>query len=59
MWQLSGSDEMDKQVLNIVYVLNVNLKDVIRAGEVLRLDELMVKAFHRGLNGMMKIICKP
>ena len=31
----------------------------MRAGEVLCLDESMIKAFHRGLNGKMKIIRKP
>ena len=59
VWQLSDSDDIDQQVLNLIDVMNVNLKGAMRAREVLCVDELIVKAFHRGLNGMIKIICKP
>jgi hypothetical protein len=39
--------------------VNSNLKKVMRAGEVLCVDESMIKAFHKYLNGKMKIIRKP
>ena len=59
VWQLSDSDEMDQQVLNFIEAVNANLKRAMRAGDVLRVDESMIKAYHRGLNGKMKIIRKP
>ena len=59
IWQLSDSDEMDQQVLNFIEAVNANLKRAMRAGDVLRVDESMIKAYHRGLNGKMKIIRKP
>ena len=59
VWQLSGSDGIDQQVLNFIKTVTVNLKGAMRAGEVLCIEELMVKAFHKDLNGMMKIISKP
>ena len=59
VWQLSDSDEMDQQVLNFIEAVNANLKRAMRAGGVLRVDESMIKAYHRGLNGKMKIIRKP
>ena len=58
MWQLSGSDGIDQQVLNFINTVTVNLKGAMRAGEVLCTEELMVKAFHKDFNGMMKIISK-
>ena len=59
VWQLSDSDEMDQQVLNFIEAVNANLKRAMRAGDVLRVDESMIKAYHRGQNGKMKIIRKP
>ena len=59
MWQLSGSDDMDQQVLDFIHAVNVNLKGAMRAGEVLWVDESMVRACHRSLDVMMKIICEP
>ena len=59
MWQLSGLDDMNQQVLDFINAVNVNLKGAMRACEVSCVDESMVKAFHRDLNGMMKIIHKP
>lgn len=44
MWQLSGSDGIDQQVLNFINTVTVNLKGAMRAGEVLCTEELMVKA---------------
>ena len=57
--QLSENEDMDQQVLDFIDAVNRNLKASIRAGEVLCLDESMIKAFHKGLNGKMKIIRKP
>ena len=59
VWQLSQSPDMDQQVLDFIDAVNEHLKQAMRAGEVLYIDESMVKAYHRGLNGMMKIIRKP
>ena len=59
VWQLSEAEDMDQQVLDFIEAVNENLKKAMRAGEVLCLDESMIKAFHRGLNGKMKIIHKP
>ena len=59
VWQLLGSGDMDQQVLDFIDAVNVNLKVAMKAGEVLCVDASMVKAFHRGLDGMMKIIHKP
>ena len=39
--------------------MNANLKRAMRAGRILCGDESMIKAYHRGLNGKMKIIRKP
>ena len=39
--------------------MNANLKKAMRAGDVLCVDESMIKAYNRGLNGKMKIIRKP
>ena len=50
MWQLSGLDDMDQQVLDFINAVNVNLKGAMRACEVLCVDESMVKAFHRDLD---------
>ena len=50
---------MDQKVLNFIDTVNVNLKGATKTGEVLCIDELIVKAFHRGHNWMMKIIHKP
>ena len=58
VWQLSEAEDMDQQVLDFIEAVNENLKKAMRAGEVLCLDESMIKAFHRGLNGKMKIIRK-
>ena len=35
VWQLSGSDGIDQQVLNFINTVTVNLKGATRAGEVL------------------------
>ena len=59
VWQLSDSDEMDQQVLNFIEAVNANLKRAMRAGDVLCVDESMIKAYYRGLNWKMKIIMKP
>ena len=59
VWQLSDSDEMDQQVLDFIEAVNAKLKRAIRAGDVLCVDELMIKAYRRGLHGKMKIIRKP
>ena len=56
---LSDSDEMDQQVLDFIEAVNANLKRAMRAGGILCGDESMIKAYHRGLNGKMKIIRKP
>ena len=58
VWQLSEDEDMDQQVLNFIFAVNSHLKETMRAGEVLCIDESMIKAFHRGLNGKMKIIRK-
>ena len=57
IWQLSDSDEMDQQVLGFIEAVNANLKRAMRAGGVLCVDE-SIKAYHRSLNGKMKIIRK-
>ena len=56
VWQLSDSDEMDQHVLDFTEALNTNLKTAMRAGNVLCVDESMIKAYHKGLNGKIKII---
>ena len=50
---------MDQKVLNFIDTVNVNLKGATRTGEVLCINELIVKAFCRGHNWVMKIIHKP
>ena len=59
VWQLSDSDEMDQQVLDFIEAVNASLKRAMRAKDVLCVDESMIKAYHRGLNGKMTIIRKP
>ena len=59
VWQLSESNEMDQQVLDFIDTVNANLKRAMRAGDVLCVDESMIKAYHKGLNGKMKTIRKP
>ena len=59
VWELSEAEDMDQQVLDFIEAVNENLKKAMWAGEVLCLDKSMIKAFHRGLNGKMKIIRKP
>ena len=59
VWQFSNAVEMDQQVLDFIDAVNTHLKQSMKAGEVLCMDESMIKAFHRGLNGKMKIIRKP
>ena len=59
VWQLSAAEDMDQQVLDFLDAVNDHLKKAMRAGEVLCLDESMIKSFHRGLMGKMKIIRKP
>ena len=59
LWQFSSSDDMNQQVLDFIDAVNNHLKTVMRAGEVLCVDESMLKSYHRGLNGKMKIIRKP
>ena len=56
VWQLSDSDEMDQHILDFTEALNTNLKTAMRAGNVLCVDESMIKAYHKGLNGKIKII---
>ena len=59
VWQFSGSEDMDQQVLDFIDAVNSHLKTAMRAGEVLCVGESMLKSYHRGLNGKMKIIRKP
>ena len=59
VWQLSDSDEMDQQVIDFIEAVNANLKRAMRAWDVLCVDESMIEAYDRGLNGKIKIIRKP
>ena len=59
VWQLSENEDMDQQVLDFIDAINKHLKKAMRAGEYLCMDESMIKAYHKGLNGKMKIIRKP
>ena len=59
LWEFSHAKESDKQVLEFIDHVNEHLKGVMRAGSVLCIDESMLKSFHRGLNGKMKIKRKP
>ena len=39
--------------------MNEHLKEIIQPGEVICIDESMIKSFHRNLAGKMKILRKP
>ena len=57
--QLSRDDCPDQQVLDFLDAVNKNLKDAVRPGTFLTLDESMIKSFHHDLKGKIKIIRKP
>ena len=52
-------DDINQQVLKFIEAVNAHLKEIFQPGEVLCIDESMIKAFHRNLAGKMKIIRKP
>ena len=57
--QLSSSDDKDEQLLEFIDAINKVFKKAMSPGDTICLDESMVKSFHRGLKGKMKIIRKP
>ena len=59
IWQFSPSPDSDQQVLDLISAVNKHLKEAVKAGEYLCIDESMIKSFHRDLHGKMKILRKP
>ena len=57
--QFSSAENVDHQILEFVDAVNACAQDAVDAGDVLLLDESMVKSFHKNLKGKMKIISKP
>ena len=57
--QYSSSDDKDMQIIDFIEAVNNHSHKAITPGDVIVLDESMVKSFHRNLKGKMKIICKP
>ena len=61
MWylQFSMDEDKDDQIHSFIKAVNTSFKDALVAGDTLVVDESMVKSFHHGLKGKMKIIRKP
>ena len=57
--QFSHNEDKDEQILELICAVNAQFKEGLTAGDVLVIDESMVKSFHRNLKGKMKIIRKP
>ena len=57
--QFSSDENKDVQIIKFLDAVNTQLKTAMIAGDVLVVDESMVKSFHRNLKGKMKIIRKP
>ena len=57
--QLSPSDDKDKQIIQFTDAVSKVFKKVLSPGNTICLDESMVKSFHCGLKGKIKIIRKP
>ena len=53
----NGSEE--KQVLEFLEAVNQNLQEAVTGGDILTLDESMIKAYHKDLLGKIKIKRKP
>ena len=57
--QFSNAESPEQQILDFIEACNKRCQEAMVAGDHLTVDESMVKAFHRGLKGKMKIIRKP
>ena len=57
--QYSSSDDKDMQIIDFIEAVNNRSHKAITPGDIIMLDESMVKSFHRNLKGKMKIIRKP
>ena len=53
------SEEKDELIMLLVEATNRTFIDALTPGYILVLDESMVKSYHRGLKGKVKIIRKP
>ena len=49
--QFSSDPDMDTQILQFIEAVDARLKVAYIPGDALCLDELMVKGYHKGLNG--------
>ena len=56
--QFSTSDDLDEQVTDFINALNRHMSNVLSPGDVVCMDESMIKSFHEDLKGMIKIIRK-
>ena len=57
--QFSSHKDKDEQILCFLEAVNEIFKEAFSPGDTLCLDESMVKSYHKGLKGKMKIIRKP
>ena len=57
--KFSRSEDPDKQIQDFIEACNMSFQAAVAAGDSLTVDESMVKSYHRGLKGKMKIIRKP
>ena len=56
--QYSHSPDPDQQILDLIDAVNACFAEAISPGDILVLDESMVKSYHRNLHGEIKIIRK-
>ena len=57
--QFSTNPEKLQQIPEFLTAVNLNLKEAVTAGDVITLDESMIKSFHKNLQGKIKIKQKP
>lgn len=57
--QFSTNPEKHQQIPEFLSAVNLNLREAVTAGDVITLDESMIKSFHKNLKGKIKIKRKP
>ena len=57
--QLSFANDSDQQIIDFLEAVNIQLKKALIPGSTVCFDECMIKSYHRGLKGLIKIIRKP
>ena len=56
---LLAGEKKDDQIMQLINAVNCYLKQTLKAGTYLAVDESMVKSYHKGLKRKMKIIREP